>query len=364
MKDALNHTFFKSIDEMLLRLYYLYEKSPKKCRELEGIVTDLKECFESDEGGIRPVRASGTRWVSHKLSAMKRILSKYGAYITHLTTLTEDTSVKPADRAKLTGYVKKWLDAKYLLRCAVFIDLLTPCAIFSKTMQFISLDTLGTLMSLLQTVKSTNKLSSASLQHWPTYSSMLRKINEEKGKFSYQCQVLKNFSEAKCYYENQYSEYCVQVIDCIKSRLAWSDLTTIRDIIFILATNGWQKPIEEAKSVVEIDFEETVENENSIESECIVIDRLIEKFRIPLEGANADTAEILPEFKMMVAYASQFISLSTLDYKSVWWQLFNAPNSSEWSNALILIKLLFSLPVSNGTVERIFSNLNVIKTDR
>ena len=61
MKDALNHMFFKSIHEMLLRLYYLYEKSPKKCRELEGIVTDLKECFESDEGGIRPIRASGTR---------------------------------------------------------------------------------------------------------------------------------------------------------------------------------------------------------------------------------------------------------------------------------------------------------------
>ena len=71
IKDALNDTFFKSIDEMLLQLYYLYEKSPKKCRELDSIVTDLKECFECDEGGIKPIRASGTRWVSHKLSAMK-----------------------------------------------------------------------------------------------------------------------------------------------------------------------------------------------------------------------------------------------------------------------------------------------------
>ena len=31
LKDALKDTLFKSVDEMLLQVYYLYEKSPKKC---------------------------------------------------------------------------------------------------------------------------------------------------------------------------------------------------------------------------------------------------------------------------------------------------------------------------------------------
>ena len=275
--------------------------------------------------------------------------------------------MKSADRAKLVGYMKNWLDAKYLLGCAVFVDLLTPCAIFSKTMQFDSLDILGALTSLLHTVKSTNILSTGSLQQWPTYSATLKKVTEENGKFSFQCQVLKSFSEAKCYFENHYQDYCDKVTNCIKSRLSWSDLTTIQDIIFILATNGWQKTIEEAKSPMEIYLEEPTQSERCTEvhensMECI--DRLVAKFQIPLEAANADTNEILAEFKVMVTYASQFISLSTLDYKSVWWRLFNAPNSSEWSNALILVKLLFSLPVSNGTVERTFSSLHNIKTDK
>ena len=30
LKDSLSDTFFKEVDEMLLRIYYLYEKSPKK----------------------------------------------------------------------------------------------------------------------------------------------------------------------------------------------------------------------------------------------------------------------------------------------------------------------------------------------
>ena len=39
LKDALkaNPTFL-AVDEMLLRLYFLYEKSPKKCGELKDIV--------------------------------------------------------------------------------------------------------------------------------------------------------------------------------------------------------------------------------------------------------------------------------------------------------------------------------------
>ena len=69
-----------------------------------------------EHGG--PVRASGTWWVTHKFSAMKRIISKFGAYTSHLAALSEESSTKAADRAKLKGYLKKWLDAKYLLGCA------------------------------------------------------------------------------------------------------------------------------------------------------------------------------------------------------------------------------------------------------
>ncbi len=103
VKDALKGTSFDLIDEMLLRLYYIYEKSPKKCRELEEVITDLKQFIQFDDSGIKPVRASGSRWISHKLSAMKRVLSKFGAYSSHLIALSEDHSVKAADRAKLRG---------------------------------------------------------------------------------------------------------------------------------------------------------------------------------------------------------------------------------------------------------------------
>ena len=354
IKDALKGTSFDFIDEMLLRLYYIYEKSPKKCRELEEIVTELRGCLQFDDAGVRPVRASGSRWVSHKLNAMKRVLSKFGAYTNHLAALSEDGSVKASDRAKLRGFYTRWVDAKYLLGCALFVDLLTPCAIFSKVMQNDDLDVLG---ALLRTVKEINKLSSKSLEHWSTYTATLKKLTEEDGEMVYQCQTLKKFEQAKRLYQSHHQEYCSSVTGCLKSRLAWSDLQVVRDIIFLLATQGWQKVVDE-----EEESEPEHDNDKPDPMEAIV--RLGERFKHPLEAAGADLDELPKEFREVLIYATQFISLSSMDYQAVWWRLFHAPNASEWSNILILAQLIFSLPVSNGKLERIFSTLKIIKVDK
>ena len=179
IKNALKGTYFNSIDDMLLRLYYLYEKSPKKSRELVDIIKDLKEFLSFDDNGIKPIRANGTRWVTHKLYAMKRVISKYGAYTHHLAALSVDPSVKSTDRAKLKGYYSQWINAKYILGCALFVDLLTPCSIFSKVMQNDEIDILGALTSLLKTLRETETLASKPLAQWSTYSATLKRFTKE-----------------------------------------------------------------------------------------------------------------------------------------------------------------------------------------
>lgn len=104
-KNAFASPLFKSIEEMLLRLYYLYEKSAKKIRQLEDIVNDLKEVFELPTGGNIPVRSQGSRWIHHKRKALQRVVDRYGAYITHLTALTEDASLRSEDRERFRGYL-------------------------------------------------------------------------------------------------------------------------------------------------------------------------------------------------------------------------------------------------------------------
>ena len=71
LKDALkaNPTFL-AVDEMLLRLYFLYEKSPKKCGELKDIVEAMASFvdeYEFPSSGVnKPLRACGTRFIATK----------------------------------------------------------------------------------------------------------------------------------------------------------------------------------------------------------------------------------------------------------------------------------------------------------
>lgn len=77
---------------MMLGLYYLYCKAPKKCRELEDLIAELSKCFNTSEfrtsGGSRPIRACGTRFITHKVAALNQIMDRFGAYLNHIITLT------------------------------------------------------------------------------------------------------------------------------------------------------------------------------------------------------------------------------------------------------------------------------------
>ena len=148
------------------------------------IVNDLNQFLNFDDNGVKPIRASGTRWVTHKLCAMKRILSKYGAYSHHLAALSVDHSIKSVDRAKLKGYYLHWTNAKYILGCALFIDILTPCSIFSKVMQDDEVDIMAALTSLLKTLREMETLSSKPLTQWPTYSAIKKNSSGRERKCS------------------------------------------------------------------------------------------------------------------------------------------------------------------------------------
>ena len=175
------------------------------------------------------------------MGAMKRILSQYGVYTNHLASLSQDTTLKSTDRAKIVGYYNKWTNAKYLLGCVLFIDLLTPRAILCKVMQNDQLDILEALSAVLMALKETGILCTMDIGTWPAYALTLGKCENKNGKVLYQCQDLKNFSAAKSYYESHYKRYCSQIADSIKARLSWSNLQQFRDIIFVLATQGWKK---------------------------------------------------------------------------------------------------------------------------
>ena len=70
---------------MLRQLFSLYQKSPKRLRELRK----LAEAYE--EGVDKPVKASGTRWIDHKVRAVTVFLENYGLYMQHLEQVSNSS---------------------------------------------------------------------------------------------------------------------------------------------------------------------------------------------------------------------------------------------------------------------------------
>eukprot|EP00731_Ephydatia_muelleri_P021914 Em0014g505a len=201
LKDAYKGTLWSTIDEMVLRVYYLYKKSPKKCRELEEVVSELKSCLEPHEfpkkGGNIPLHTSGTRWVSHKVVAVGRLLDRYGAYIAHLITLIEDPAVKSIDKEKLKGYVLQWRNAKMILGCALFHDILSSAATLCKALQNDELCIVSAVEAILRCTKAIEKVSTTTFENLPMVSKVLGRMKHDTGtSHTYQDVELSRYNEA------------------------------------------------------------------------------------------------------------------------------------------------------------------------
>ena len=351
-KDAFSSRLFQDIDEMLLRLYFLYEKSPRKCRELSDLIVDLKEVFEFPEGGNLPVRAHGSRWITYKRKALQRVVDRYGAYLNHLATLIEDKSIKSTDRQRLKGYLLKWREAKMIIGTALYTDALKPASLLSLTMQDDDIDVVKGIKHILKSHSSLKKLTSQNPLEWPVTKVVLSRLKDEHGGKVYQGAELHYFSDAttkSC--KDQALADLNSLNEQMRARLEWSDVDLMRSILLFLDTQSWQ------------DSEGSSKDDRMSEIKSALLS-LTEVFRAPLEAKGADLSSILDEIEDIVDYTRTYLRIGCDTYRKVWYQLYTSPDAVKWPNILLICELLFSLPFSTAKVERFFSILKIIKNER
>ena len=338
---------------MLLRVYYLYEKSPKKCRELSDLVDDLKQVFEFPDD--LPVRAHGSRWISFKRKALQRVVDRYGAYLTHLAALVEDTSIKSTDRQRLKGYLLKWRQARIIIGCDLYTDVLKPVSLLSLTLQDDHINVVQGIKYILQSHSSLKKLTSQDPIQWPTTKVVFSRLKAENGGKVYQGAELQHFTAttAKAC-ANQALTDPKSLDDHMRARLEWSDVNVMRSILLVLDTQSWQLSNES----------EDISDDDRLTEIKSALLSIIDVFRAPLEAKGADLTSILDEIKDIVEYARTYLRIGSDSYNKIWYQLHSSPDSVKWPNILLVSELLFSLPFSTAKVERLFSMLKIIKNER
>ncbi|CAB4003716.1 zinc finger 862-like [Paramuricea clavata] len=346
LSDALKTTEFQDVDDMLLKMYLLYKKAPKKVRQLKELHDLYKETMEFDEGGIKPKKSSGSRWISHKLAAMKMCLDKWGLYIQHLETMTEDETITSKDKAKLKGYLKRWKSSRIPLLLALFIDILTIPSILSLTFQKEKIDPVQTAKALNKARERLAQFEKKAFKKLPNVRNFLSKIKEVDAQFFYQNVELSSFERHKVSVESKKNEYSEKIRQCLTNRLEQEDegQEILDAVVQILDCEGWK-------------------DDNEFAEDAIFA--VYDKFEVPLKsgGMSVTVPDLLNQWHEIVDFAVETIGVTGQSYLITWRKIFSAPRSKGWKDALILVELLFTIPVSNAKLERMFSKLKRVKTN-
>ena len=113
LKVALSD-YMEPVETSLMHLFYLYKQSSKKHRELKNLYELLQGQFEMFSAGVRPLKASGTRWTDHKIGAMGHLIEKFGLYAMHLQNVIATTR-SSKNRSTLEGKFKKLMPRFYFV---------------------------------------------------------------------------------------------------------------------------------------------------------------------------------------------------------------------------------------------------------
>jgi hypothetical protein len=143
----------------------------------------------------------------------------------------------------------------------------------------------------------------------------------------------------------------------MRERLEWSDMKLLRAIPVFMDTQTWRYESQRSDS------------ENSPEAKALsevlaAVELITTMFKEPLQASGMNLLCLQDEMEEVVEYARQYLSIEIEKYHKVWYNLHICSDASSWKDVLVLCELCFSLPFSNGSVERIFSSLKLIKTDR
>ena len=168
------------------------------------------------------------------------------------------------------------------------------------------------------------------------------------GSFTYQDVKLKDFTRGKDNSSRVKNQWSSKIADAIENRLGKDEDSVIsKHVVQVLNTEGWFRANDDPDFFYD------------------KIEALYKFFKSPLDtaGHKGSVSDISEQFDAMVKYAVQYLDISKTDYRVIWRKLFESSKSREWKSALLLVKLLFILPVSNAKVERLFSLMNRVKTD-
>lgn len=342
LKDAFSQSYVEEIINILTGIYFTYEKSPKRLRDLKTLAEILGESF------VKPVRACGTRWAQHKIRACDALLKSYSVIVSHLENLVSESNT--IDTAKFRGYLKKMKSCNFVLNLLYFRELLEPVTRLSCNLQGDVCDLLfakSGMEALLVTLDDFTKAGAAGVSKETEFSKFL---NEAESSFQtdpnsvcFKGVPLSNVEVGLRTIEEKVKEYAESLKQCIQHRFHDLQTNDIFKGLKLLDPSTWPK---DREALIEFGKEE--------------LSLVQSHFHALFKLHNVKTEAFESEFtEMKLFWLSNLSHLHRADFWSAVYDIMR----TQYPNLLHVYIILKLLPVSNAKVERAFSFMRRVKTD-
>ena len=284
---------------------------------------ELKEVYKIDAKDAKPIRATGTRWIDHKLKSMSRLVSNFGVYTQHLQNVITDTS-KKCDHRTVTWKYDKLAVTSVLVRYSLLIDILEPA-------QNVSLITQRNNLSIIDVVDAVEITKTK-------YPRLLKKLDEEENfiftAFPTFKKIVKNIKED----ENESGGIKVSGW---KNKTLYTRKKYLLDNAAHIIKNIVERIEEHYSNVYNKDYTKTVENSKYVLSDegdslLLGICGILNSCCWPDINSGVADSLLKPQMKYFIASMQgilHFSNLIRITLKTV-----TSTSSSVLTNILILLK--------------------------
>ncbi|XP_041364280.1 zinc finger protein 862-like [Gigantopelta aegis] len=335
LSDAFKETYYKdTVDDLMMHLYYMYRRSAKKWKELERLSESMNENI------VKPSRTQGTRWIDHRRKALKTLERDYTCLVCHFEDMAsgQRKDIKPADQAKMNGYLKILKSHKFILHVAAYQDFVEDLASLSLCLQQDDL--------AVSNVRTRIEAVCLSLKAKQTqYGRQLRSVisqTTEENQHTFRGVTLSSGANTMTDFAKHHTKLILNIIECIESRFA----TFIQANILMAADifDPANLPTEQGDLF-------TYGNHD--------VDSLIDHFEHIL-SSQCDANAVHGEWMMLKLDLSKHHK--TMTYAAIWGEMFTEKQNL-YPNILQLVQIVLVLPISTFQVERQFSCIKRILGD-
>ena len=341
-------------------------------RELRSLHEILKDVYTFENGEVKPCKTTGTRWIEHKLRAMKAFIDKRGLYLIHMQNIIADTS-KRNDKAKVEGMRRRIAQGSVLLKCAIYIDILEPARQLSLLTQATNqiniieqvekVDrTLKQYEMMQRRVQETDAVATSAM---PTVKHVLSVIEKEGpsevGQQSqYQGVPVNNVEQSKAAINSMIHRNVKAIYDSLAS--LYGSLIDGTEAEFSRETKEADEVAHTVAKVLNTCVWMKDATEESLAIQLTAISKVFKMFKDvqPLSLKNEE--QLRDQYVMLVQWTTTYFEVEVINPMDLWPRL-RKVKQDEPKELWSLLELCLCCPYGNAVCESFISCLRIVKTD-